>query len=237
MPGGKGGSHYVPPTNLTGTKTIMQKKLVLIAICFFALAAVASAQNRVKLFDPTPIGASDWNVLASYSPWGAYKSVQVYLSCPTGETPVSSLTGPNGGPFIIDNALVLNTRNVCGGNCFSLMSDPMGSLGGPVEAAYTGVGPLNVSQDISRTGLYTFTVYDIGYTFGTSAVYLNTSCSIIPINTPEEPTTTPPPPPVPGDTVLCHRNNGSRGQVTLTVGPSAVNAHLAHGDSLGACTQ
>lgn len=213
----------------------MQKKIVLITICILAFTAAVSAQNRVKLFNPTLIGASDWNILSSYSPWGAYKSVQVYLSCPTGTVASGSLTGPNGGPFSVDNALVMNTRNVCGGNCFTgLTRDPASVLGLPMEQAYVGIGPLNVSQDITGTGLYTFTVYDIGYTFGTTEVYLNTSCTIIPVNTPEPPTTTIP---TSGETTLCHRNNGRGAQQTLTLGPAAAAAHLAHGDTLGACTQ
>lgn len=34
---------------------------------------------------------------------------------------------------------------------------------------------------------------------------------------------------------VCHRNNGSKGQKTLTVGRAALDAHLAHGDYLGPC--
>lgn len=35
--------------------------------------------------------------------------------------------------------------------------------------------------------------------------------------------------------LVCHRNNGSTARKTLIVGKSAVAAHLAHGDSPGAC--
>ncbi|MCA1623376.1 MAG: choice-of-anchor C family protein [Acidobacteria bacterium] len=36
-------------------------------------------------------------------------------------------------------------------------------------------------------------------------------------------------------TQICHRNSGKKGSKTLTVGASAVAAHLAHGDSVGPC--
>ena len=99
----------------------------------------------------------------------------------------------------------------------------------PIEMAYAGVRPINVSRAISGSGVYTFDLLDFGYTYGNSAIYLNTSCSIIPINTPTETT--------PGGTVVCHRDNGNAGPQTLSVGSSAVAAHLGHGDTLGACQQ
>jgi choice-of-anchor C domain-containing protein len=34
---------------------------------------------------------------------------------------------------------------------------------------------------------------------------------------------------------ICHRNNGKKGQKTLMVSPSAIPAHMAHGDSIGPC--
>jgi choice-of-anchor C domain-containing protein len=36
---------------------------------------------------------------------------------------------------------------------------------------------------------------------------------------------------------VCHRNNGKKGQKTLMVSPSAVPAHLAHGDTQGPCPE
>ncbi|MEQ1604066.1 MAG: choice-of-anchor C family protein [Pyrinomonadaceae bacterium] len=38
-------------------------------------------------------------------------------------------------------------------------------------------------------------------------------------------------------TQVCHRNKGSKGSRTLTVGPPAVAAHLAHGDTPGPCAE
>lgn len=36
---------------------------------------------------------------------------------------------------------------------------------------------------------------------------------------------------------ICHRNNGRKGQKTLFVSPSAVPAHMAHGDTAGPCEE
>lgn len=48
------------------------------------------------------------------------------------------------------------------------------------------------------------------------------------------PTPTPTPTPAP-EGQICHRNNGNGGR-TLTVSPSAIPAHLRHGDYMGPCT-
>jgi hypothetical protein len=213
----------------------MKKRLIFLAIFTLSFAAVAAAQNRVRLFDPVAISVSDYNMIANASPWGAYRSVQVYLSCPSGRSD-SVISGPNGGDFIVDNALLINNEGICNGNCFTLTSDPTAFVGLPVENAYRGVAPVNVSRKIAGTGLYTFTLLDAGYSYGSTAVYLNTSCSIYPINTPTDPDPTPTPTTTPtGDTVICHRDNGNRGQTTLTVGGNAVASHLAHGDTVGPC--
>ena len=214
----------------------MKIKLISIAICVLAFATITAAQNSIKLFDPIAITVSDYNTMQNSSPFGMFKSTQVYLSCPTAGRPTSSVSGPNGGALIVDNTLTVNDENLCEmGKCFSsLVADPGAYVGMPVEMAYTGIAPINISRQVTTSGLYTFNLLDFGYTFGSSAIYLNTSCTIIPINTPEPdpiPTTTP------GDSVVCHRDNGTRGQQTLNVGPSAVAAHLAHGDTLGACSQ
>lgn len=213
-------------------------KSIVITILLLTLAAVASAQNSIKLFDAVPVGASDYNVLMNSVPYGVFKSAHVYLSCPSSPKASATLSGPNGGELVVDNFLTLNGTNVCRGNCFSFSANPAVYIGMPVEMAYGGVAPINVGREITGTGLYTFDLLDFGQLYGSSAIYLNTSCSIIPIDTPPtDQVPTPPVTPVPGGNVICHRNNGNNGSVTLTVGAPAVAPHLAHGDTLGACSQ
>jgi len=206
-------------------------KSILIVICLLAIVTGATAQNSVKLFDPTHISVSDPNVIMNSDQWGMFDSAEVYLSCSTSGSPTSSLSGPNGGQLIVDNALLINRSYVRMGNWFSSATNPWASIGMPVETVYGGIGPIGVSHAITGSGLYTFHLVDFSYNYGNSAIYLNTTCSIIPVNTP------PNPDPLPSDYVICHRNNGSREYRTLTVGGPAISAHLAHGDTLGVCGQ
>lgn len=210
----------------------MKTKLTLIATCLLVLAAGAAAQNRIKLFDPVSITVSDPNVMLNSNPYGSFRSVEVYLSCTNRST--STLTGPDNGPLVVDNMLLVGNTNVCpGGSCFMTTFDPIQYVGMPVESSYRGVAPIDISRQTTSTGLYTFTLLDFGYTYGSSAVYLNTSCSITPVNTPDPD----PDPETAGHSMICHRDNGNRERQTLLVGSSAVPAHLAHGDTLGACGQ
>lgn len=207
-------------------------KSIILTILVLTFAVGATAQNRIKLFDPVAIGTSDPNVMMNSSPWGMFKSAQVYLSCPTSGRLTSSISGANGGELIVDNSILLNGEDVCSGNCFgSLIASPEAYVGMPVEMAYRGIAPINVSREIRASGLYTFDLLDFGIVYGSSAIYLNTNCSIYPIDTP--PADTPPS----SGSVVCHRDNGNSGPLTLNVGPSAVGSHLAHGDILGACGQ
>ena len=207
----------------------MKTKITLTVILLLTLAAAAAAQNRIRLFDPINITASDPIAIWNAVPWGSYKSADVYLTCQSGQAPTSSITGPNGGGFVVDNVLVINNRNACGGFCFGVTAQPHFFIGQPVEAAYSTVGPFNEDHIITGSGLYNFYMLDIGQTYGNTAVYLNTSCHITPINVDAEQDTP--------SGVICHRNNGSRIQRTLTVDPGAVPAHLAHGDTLGPCQE
>jgi len=221
----------------------MKTKLTFTVILLITLAAGAAAQNRIKLFDPTNISFSDPIAMANALPWGSMKSAEVYLSCDG--RPTSSITGPNGGGFIVDNMLMINGGNACGGGwCFTTIATPTLFVGQPVEAAYGKVGPFDQRRLITGSGLYRFDVIDYGYTYGTTEVYLETTCQIVPVNVPpgdvppgDEPPVNEPNPPTSETGVICHRNSGSSSPVTLSVAGSAVQSHLAHGDTLGPCGQ
>ena len=200
----------------------MKFRLILIAFCLMAFSSAALAQNSVKLFDPVAITSSDPSTLLSYNAVAPFGTTQVYLSCPVGEKPEATLTGPYGGKLVVDNYVTINGTNVCpNGNCFvSVFADPVNYLGDSVNSSYLGVDPIDVSNVITGSGLYTFSFVDYGYTLASSEVYLNTSCSF-----------------APAASQVCHRDNGNKGQKTLTVGPAALSAHLAHGDSEGPCSE
>ena len=193
----------------------MKLRLVLLAICLAALSQLAAAQTTIKLFDANNIDVS--------TKIGAYAVKEVYLSCPAnGRNPVF-LTGPNGGGFTVDNFVTINGERACGKgkNCFTSAADPYLFVGEPVEMSYVGVGPVDITNQVRQSGLYTFALYDAGYTFGNTDLYLTTSCGVT------------------SDTAqsqVCHRNMGQAGFKTLTVGPAAMSAHLAHGDTEGPCS-
>jgi len=206
----------------------MKNKFITIVFIVAAFAAAAAAQNRIKLFDALPISASDANVIANQSPYGKYRSAEVYLSCPTGPSLNATISGPDGGGLIADNLLTLNYADVCTGSCFSsTFADPMAFLGMPVETAYNPVAPIDISRAVRGGGPMVFNILDFGYTYGNGEIYLNTSCTIIPVNAGSTDV----------ETTICHRDNGSRGGSTLTVSQKAIASHLAHGDTVGACSR
>jgi hypothetical protein len=196
----------------------MRPTFLTILLLLLILCGSLSAQNTFKLFDAVPVTSTDPSV-----PWNprqpiTFATKEIFLSCPIGRTAQSYLTGPNGGNLIVDNFMHVNGANVCPDewNCFAGVStSPQTAVGQDVESVYVGVPSLDISGRINATGLYTFTLLDYGYNFGSSEIYLHTSCSTI--------------------TQVCHRNNGRNGQNTLTLSPSALRAHLAHGDTEGPC--
>jgi len=199
----------------------MKTNLLLVLFCFVVFVPSVLAENTVKLFDPTPIDSADPSVSLTFETSASFKTTEIYLSCPLNAQ--SRLTGPGGGNLIVDNFLTVNGVNVCPGedgqgNCFdTTLSDPMGFLGEIVEVSYLGIQPLDISSHINHSGTYSFSLKDYGYTFGNNEIYLTTTCSFV--------------------SQVCHRDNGRRGQKTLTIGASAVAAHLAHGDTEGPCSQ
>jgi hypothetical protein len=197
----------------------MKTNLLLVLFCFVIFVPHVLAQNTVKLFDPTVIDLRDPNLALSFETAVAFKTTEIYLSCPLNAQ--TTISGPNNGNLIIDNFLTINGANICPGengqgSCFeTTIADPYDYLGEIVEIPYVGIAPVNVSSRITTSGTYTFELKDYGYTFGNNEVYLHTTCSFV--------------------SQVCHRDNGRRQQRTLTIGASAVAAHLAHGDTEGPC--
>ena len=200
----------------------MKAKLIFAIFCLAVFSSAALAQNSIRLFDPVTITSSDASTLLSNSAVVPFGSTEVYLSCPVGEKPQATLTGPYGGKLVVDNYITVNGTNVCpNGNCFvSVFVDPVNYLGDSVDSSYFGVDPIDISSQITGSGVYIFSLIDYGYTMSSSEVYLNTSCSFAPVAS-----------------QICHRDNGKKEMKTLTVGPAAFSAHLAHGDSEGPCSE
>ena len=198
----------------------MKLRLVLLAISLAVFSQLASAQNTIKLFDPVAIEAT--------TKIGSFGTKQISLTCPAGGSKYSALTGPNGGPFIVDNYVLINGSTVSRypSNMFtSLLASPMSYVGEPMEMAYIGINPVDVTASISKSGSYTFDLYDVSYTYGSTELNLVTDCWI---STDQAVVT--------GETQICHRNMGQAGFKTLSVGPASLAAHMAHGDTTGPCS-
>jgi hypothetical protein len=198
----------------------MKIKLLLMMFCLVVFSPNLFAQNSFKLFDATPIDTRDSSLPMGFDYFVNFGTKEIYLSCPVDAQ--STISGPGGGNFIVDNYLTINNVNICPGgaeaSCFGgTFNDPGQFLGEIMEVSYYGIAPVDVSSQITTSGTYVFNVRDISWTFGSSEVYLNTTCSTV--------------------SQVCHRNNGRSGSKTLTIGGSAVAAHLAHGDTQGPCEQ
>ena len=186
------------------------------AIIALTFALSGLGQNTVKLFDAVAVTDSDRSVPWWYSYAVSFRMAEVYLSCPNNRAQ-AVLTGPNGGNLIVDNFMAMNGDNVCPmGRCFAgLFAAPQ--LGHSVEDAYYGIAPLDVSDLLVGSGIYRFELKDHGFSLGSSEINLQTNCSFE------------------AATQICHRNFGNKGNRTLSVAESAVDAHLAHGDTAGPC--
>jgi len=198
----------------------MKIKLLLAMLCLVVFTPTLFAQNTVKLFDATAIDSRDSSLPMGFEHSVNFGTKEIYLSCPVDAQ--STISGPGGGNFIVDNYLTINNVNICPGgpegSCFGgTFNDPGQFLGEIMEVSYNGIAPIDVSSQIVGSGNYVFNVRDISWTFGNTEVYLNTTCSFV--------------------SQVCHRDNGRRVSKTLTIGGSAVAAHLAHGDTQGPCEQ
>ena len=196
-------------------------KLTFLVLAFFIItvASTANAQNTIKIFDAVAIAPSNGSVAWDYANSISFRTAEIYMTCPAAGMAQGTLSGPNNSNLIIDNFITVNGANVCPWNCFGgLWSSPFEMLGQPTESAYLGISPINISHRLSGSGVYRFDLMDYGDLLGSSEVHLNTNCALE------------------AATQVCHRNNGRRdSSKTLTIGESAIAAHLAHGDTAGAC--
>ena len=199
----------------------MNTKLQTLAFYLLVLSVPAFSQNTLRLFDSVVITPSDATVPWRYMYAVPYRTAEVYLNCPVGGPAHAYLTGPSGGNLIVDNFMTVNGANVCPEewNCFAgLLTSPATATGLPVQTAYIGVSPLHISGYINGSGVYRFELMDYGWSYGSTEIFLNTSCTFE------------------ATTQVCHRNFGRFEGKTLTIGESALAAHLAHGDTEGPCS-
>lgn len=198
----------------------MKNNLLSALFCLVVFTPTLFAQNTVKLFDATPIDMRDGSLPMGFENSVSFGTKEIYMSCPVDAQ--TTISGPGGGNFIVDNYLTVNGVNICPGgaegSCFAgTFNDPGSYLGEIMEVSYYGIAPIDISSQVTGSGNYVFNVKDISWSFGSTEVYLNTTCSFV--------------------SQVCHRDNGRRVEKTLTIGGSAVAAHLAHGDTEGPCAQ
>ena len=197
----------------------MKPTFLIVALLILTLGSTADAQYSVKLFDPVAIAVSEASVEWSKDQSVSFRSAEIYLTCPANGAE-ATLTGPDAGNLIVDNFMTVNGVNVHpdGMDLFGgVFISPYYMVGQPVETSYYALPPVDISSHLIGTGLYKFDLMDYGGLIGSTAVYLHTNCSLE------------------STTQVCHRNNGRSGSKTLTIGESAIGAHLAHGDTLGPC--
>ena len=217
------------------TRTILL--LIALAGC---ISAPAAADIVRKVFEPVAVTVSTppTGTYTDYTSATAFGSKQYYISClNTQVAPWAKLSGSNNlndtPNLIVDNYIQVERHDESGGDvenycpnieaagCFSGVD---WSTGGPLahvteaaSAVYLPVAPQEITTvlaaDVLR--LYTFRLMDWGYTYASSALWLHTNCFII-----DE---------------VCHQDKGKKQYKTLTLDASAISAHLAHGDDIGAC--
>jgi hypothetical protein len=132
---------------------------------------------------------------------------------------ILSSTPDGRGPFVGDNFLEVNGRNVCQGgapgpiaNCFN--EPVIGNIGTPALNAYQPVPPIDISADMPRgKGTVTFALVDYGGIYANSDIWLYTDCKFH------------------QKAAICHKP-GTPAEKILTVGLSAISGHLGHGDTL-----
>lgn len=160
-----------------------------------------------------------------------FNSTQVYLSC--GSTDTAYLTGSNdatntASTLIVDNYVQVQTDsadgsstqqnycpNVGTGGCFSGQTVyPNAVIGGKAKDYYSPVPDQQMNVAVGDA-LYTIRLMDWGFTKASSAVYLKTTCKV--------------------RDQVCHVDNATKKDKTITIDPAGVAAHLRQGDTLGKC--
>jgi hypothetical protein len=207
----------------------MKLRIVLGMMFILATATAGFSQTTINLFEPIAIGDSDpmfdnaeETNTYNFNDAISFGTTTVFLACSAND--VTRVTGANGGGFIADNFLTLNGVNICPNgaqaSCYSNVNgDPKVSLNQPVETRYSPVPAQDISS-ITTEGVnaYTFSLMDYGYTLGSSAINLETTCTQM------------------QGFPVCHLNNGKKGQKTIFVdSQDAVAAHERHGDTAGPC--
>ena len=237
----------------------MRRVTLLFVVCLAVLSSsVLVAQNTKQLFQPIVVSdsanlprAGGVGFLPGVSSWQpgsttaddavSYQTTSVFLSCPVGATAWVSGdngTGRNvGHSLIVDNYIQVQTnlldpntiQNIpldrsalySGQNVYPYIGPYLGkpvdwSNNGAILAAYQAVADQPVAL-LTGDAVYTFNLMDWGYTYGNSAVWLKTSCTV--------------------NDKVCHKDNGAKGDKTLTRDPNGYVAHLANHqyDTPGAC--
>jgi len=195
--------------------------LFLAGACLLHTAAIA--QTSVKLFDATPVTFSGTPIDPSLAT--AFGSRTLLLACPAAPTGRVASTGDGNGSLVVDNFLTVNGANVCSGqsdtgnfgntslSCFNAF---WGNTGDALTS-FAPVSPIDISARLQPgRQLVSFEMMDWGGFAGSSELWLVTNCS------------------APAQVPICHQR-GTSEQRSLVVAQSAVPAHIAHGDTLGAC--
>jgi hypothetical protein len=213
-------------------KANVSKVMLMMAAVAMMSMSVKSFADSVKLFDAHPTYHT--GKLTDPSAAINFDETSRVLDCGPGFTAYLSSTPDGNGPIVVDNYITVDNKNACqnaGGNdpynCFSNFNHAY-SGGGQEGWTEDGLDALQTYTPVNRIDisgllqegkhLVNFALMDYGWWSASSDIYLVTSCS------------------VKGKVDICHKP-GTAAEHDLNVSQSAVAAHLAHGDRLGACKE
>lgn len=165
----------------------------LAALCLMATASTVYAQNAIELFPP--VNARNSLLGTGVQTPNDFNTVLLNLSCAAPISAVLSSTPDGTGNLIVDNYLTFGAggatpTNVCAGgsmdpnqpDCFTgyWIADVFSELGQDPDqyVATQGVPPINVSSLLSPGPIQaSVTLADTGGYYGSSTIYLVTSCT------------------------------------------------------------